>query len=79
MLWLAGREPIQIRVDNDDRYNRIRAEITNFQEQELAEVDPAVPVISVGDAERVLNIDLPRPQAPIGYLRKIRGVLAAIR
>ena len=78
-LIVADYRPLQIRVDNADRYTRLKSQLKNFYEMETEEADPDLPVISLDQMEQTLALSCPTTARSSDYRRKIASLFSLTR
>lgn len=78
-LIVADYRPLQIRVDNADRYTRLKSQLKNFYEMETEEADPDLPVISLDQMEQTLALSCPPTVRSGDYRRKIVSLFSLNR
>ena len=58
LLAIDGYAPVQVRIDNVNRYDRIRARLINYQEHHANEPDQSIPIISLDQMEKDFAVHL---------------------
>ena len=56
LLVFDHRPPVQVKVDDGPRYDRLRAQLNNYSEIENVQPDPAFPVSTLEEVEKILAI-----------------------
>jgi hypothetical protein len=63
LLVFDNRPPVQVKVDDAHRYDHLRSQLNNYSENENLKPDPAFPLMSLEEAEKILAVKtaMPRP------------------